>query len=220
MIDMPATSIQMHLDALNPEDADVIIGVLSDCAAALDDLDKQDHYWLTRRKEYSPMTATEAHSYFRSQERSNNTRLLLQYLQSFWDHLPTPQENDQDMANPWRQILDFVRFAIDLLESDDVINAALRFNRELGLVTDGTAWYYRGKIRHAHQSLHQLFLLCQKPDAAGWTSLLNVIQSLCLFWFRIRNENIKKVRRSDLCIYQLCRMIRSRHKLPPFTEAE
>ena len=219
MLDTPATTIQMHLDTMDPADSEVIIGVLSDCAAALDDLDRQDHYWLSRRQEYSPMTASEAHSYFRSQERSANTRLLLQYLQSFWDHLPDSRENEQDMANPWRQVLDFVLFAVNLLEADDVITAALRFNRELGLVTDGTTWYYRGKIRHAHQSLQQRLLLCKTPDAEGWAALLNVIQSLCLFWFRIRNENMKKVRRSDLCLYQLSRMIRARHNLAPFTEA-
>ena len=201
-------------DLSKPEQVDRVMMLARKCAEELSHLES---YWGECRKaKGTVISESETEIFFRSRERNNNVCLIIQYLQFFVEKLPDEEEIASAPVNPFSQMISFIDYACELLNAEDVINAALAINRDLGLVTDITSWYYRGRVELIYREMKKRLKLQLQPEKAGYTVLLDLLQDLCCFWFAFRNENHHKVRKSDICIYQLCSLIRSRYQLPPY----
>lgn len=64
--------------------------------------------------------------FFRSKERIEYRKFILQYLIKFINKLPTQQEIRTIPVNPFKQFKSFVQYNLDLLKETDVTNCLLR----------------------------------------------------------------------------------------------
>ncbi len=157
------------------------------------------------------ISSAETFKFFRSQERSRNTRLILQYLVAFLDKLPLKDDFEEKMINPFLQMKTFTRNNINLLKDADVGEAILKEHEKLGLLQESNAWYYRGQISKNHKQILKVIESARLPIPRHYCALFEALNRLCLFWFSVRNENIKRVRRSDIFIYKLTLILLNRH---------
>lgn len=144
----------------------------------------------------------EAYNYFRSNERQNNTRLIIQYLVKFCEALPDEADIMGDIVNPFEQMREFTAFHIHQLEEKDVVDAILREHAQLGLLKESNRWYYQGQIRKCHQEMQRILERAILPNDDGYTALFTVLRDISRFWFSVRNDNLNRCRRSDMYIYQ------------------
>jgi len=201
-------------DLTKPDRADQILALARICLGELTNL---EYHWRKQRNDGVPVVSeSESERFFRFYERNKNISLIIQYLQLFTEKLPDKEEISSAPVNPFSQMISFLDYAIELLSAEDVIEAALGVNRELGLVDHNTSWYYRGRIENIYRDLRERIEPGLQPDKEGYRVLLDVIQDLCCFWFAFRNENRRVVRKSDICLYQLCRLVRIQNKIPPY----
>lgn len=149
------------------------------------------------------LKAEDAHLFFRSQERMSNVKLILQYLVTFTEKVPMTTDLEDDIANPFEQFRSFVDYSVELLTAKDVVNAAIQLDKKLGLINDTNIWYYKGKIVQTHKKLKNELIHCRKPEPEDYTKLFNITKELCSFWFSFRNQQMSKIRKTDIYIFQL-----------------
>lgn len=153
------------------------------------------------------LSSRDTYKFLRSQERTRNYRWILQYLAAFTSHLPIEPEIGTEPANPFDQLKYFTIYSIDLLKEKDVSTAILKEHEKLGLLNETNSWYYRGQIEKSHRSLMDMVNRAQRATLEDYKLLFQGIQQLCNFWFSVRNQEIKRTRKSDLLIYKLTRYL-------------
>ena len=152
----------------------------------------------------------DAFCFFRSKERLNNTRLIIQYLIRFCDGLPDEADIMTDIVNPFEQMREFSAYHVHQLGEEDVVEAILSEHREFGLLKESNLWYYQGQIRKSHQEFQRTLERAILPDREGYTALFTTLRNVSRFWFSVRREEIKHCRRTDLYIYLLSYYLLSR----------
>ncbi len=144
----------------------------------------------------------EAFCFFRSKERLNNTKLILQYLIRFCEGMPGEADIMEDIVNPFEQMREFSACHIHQLEEQDVIEAILREHLQLGLLKDSNRWYYLGQIRKNHQELQCALEQAILPNRDGYSALFTTLRNVSRFWFSVRRDDLNRCRRTDILIFQ------------------
>ncbi|GEM_PF-1634577 len=150
------------------------------------------------------MDSKDTLKFLRCQERTRNTRTILQYLKAFLAHLPLEENIAGKPVNPFNQMKAFVLFNIDLLKEKDVSASILQEHERLGLLNDTNSWYYRGQIDKSHRSLREIADSTDKATVENWCKIFTGLQQLCTFWFSVRNQVLNRVRKSDIFMYKMC----------------
>ncbi len=153
------------------------------------------------------ISSGDTYKFLRSQERTRNTKLILQYLITFLSDLPMEKDIEGKPVNPFLQFKSFILYNVDLIKDPDVSNAILKEHEKLGLLNDTNSWYYRGQIDKSHKSIRDLVESVNIPNLDGYLNLFHALQRLCAFWFSVRNEEPNRVRRSDVMMYKLLRLL-------------
>lgn len=176
-------------------------------------LEDENTQYLNKRQE-SQLNAAETDKLLRNQERIYNTKLILQYLHTFLAKLPLEKdvEIEGKIVNPFEEIRSFILYQLNLLKEKDVYTAILREHERLGLLKDTNYWYYRGQIDKGHKTLTKLIRRTDSATVQDYHILFLGLQCLCTFWFSVRNEDIKRVRKSDIFIYKLTRYLLEKYK--------
>jgi len=143
----------------------------------------------------------DAFCFFRSKERLNNTRLIIQYLIRFCDGLPDESDIMDDIVNPFEQMREFTAYHIHQLNEADVVEAILREHEKLGLLKEANRWYYQGQIRKSHQEFQTTLERAILPNPDGYSAVFNTLRNVSRFWFSVRREELKHCRRTDVFIY-------------------
>jgi len=169
-------------------------------------------YYEKRKDQNGELDADNTYRFLRSQERVENIRLILQYMISFISHLPMENELETAEINPFEQFKHFALNAVQLLKEKDVTNAILKEHEKLGLLNETNNWYYRGQIDKSYKAIKAAFEDAQKAVLADYRKIFQGLQSLCTFWFSVRNQDIKRVRKSDIMLYQLTRIILAKYR--------
>jgi len=52
----------------------------------------------------------------------------------------------------------------------------------------------------------------EKGVAGTISTLCQVLEQLCLFWFEVRRDDIRRTRRGDIFLYTLARIVQSRYR--------
>ena len=141
--------------------------------------------------------------FFRNKEREENTRLILQYLLMFLQKAPNGEIAFHNQVAPERQLREFVGYQVDLLLEKDVKKAILREYSQLGILRTGNFWYYEGRIADLHKELSQARIFSPGHGPAAIIQLCQILEKLCLFWFDLCREDMRRVRASDIFIYKL-----------------
>lgn len=156
----------------------------------------------------------ETHKCFRSRERTRNTKMILQYLTTFISHLPLEKEIEINLVNPFEHLKSFALNSIDLIKEKDVAAAILREHQLLGLLNETNYWYYRGQIDKSYRDLRKEVEKAKGATPGDYRRLFMGLHRLSTFWFSVRNQDIKRVRKSDILMYKLTRVLLEKYKAP------
>lgn len=145
--------------------------------------------------------------YFRSQERYRNTKYLLQYLLSFIEHIPTSSDISGEPIDPFNQFKSFVKYAILLLEEEDVIRSILKEHSQSGDLTTTNLSSRKAQIHETYLDLRARLDTAEKPVIGHYKILFQILKSLCEFWFSNRKNEMIRVRKSDRYLYKLTNVL-------------
>ena len=163
----------------------------------MDDIDA-----LKARKD-EEITPKEAFKFYRSHERIQYIKLILQYLIFFLSNIPLEDEIRDKPANPFKQFKEFVNFNTELLRESDVIDAVLREYEKQGVLNERNEWYYRGQVDKCFTKIKEIISGADRPLIRDYRKLFEALQGLCSFWFSVRSHNLENIRISDVFIYKL-----------------
>lgn len=172
---------------------------------------EQENLQYLQERQNPAVSSGDSLRFFRSQERTRNMRLVLQYLMTFYEDLPLEADIDKKLVNPFEQIKSFAEFSVNLLKEADVSSAILREHERLGLLNETNAWYYRGQINKSYKQVMDVLERAHNATCANYCKIFEALHRLSLFWFSVRNETIKRVRRSDLLIFRMTLLLMHKH---------
>lgn len=150
-------------------------------------------------------------TFFRSQERQENTKRLLQYMLTFLIDIPEAQKISQEPVNPVEQFKEFIQYQVGLLRETDVIKAITRELNRHSLHEHGNIWYNEARVMDKSLELEHTLAQVSGDHNESHLLLFRVLENLCLFWFEIGREDVRQARRSDIYIFKLARLLQ--HKL-------
>ncbi len=132
----------------------------------------------------------------------------------FFSKLPLNKEIEGQQVNPFEQFKSFTRFRADLLKTPDVLDFILKEYKRVGVLDDTNMWYYRGQVTKNYKEIVEIVESAKTAVVEDYCKLFEALQRICLFWFSVKNEDIKQVRKSDIYIYQLTRILLKRYRPP------
>lgn len=149
-------------------------------------------------------------NHFRSRERRENTRLILQHLDRFLEHIPGNSGGTAPAAPAFKPFMDCVRFEVDLLRSDDVHDAVFNEINLMGSTSGDNVWDYMRRTIDKNRELNELLVTGSSDEASNFLTLCLALEELCLFWFDVRQEDMRRIRFGDILIFKLARILQAR----------
>ena len=145
--------------------------------------------------------------FFKSTVRSENVEHILQYLLLFLTGNPDAGGRDTEFATPFFQFREFVENEVKLLEEKDVIATILGEYLRAGLLDDRNLADTERKISDKQREISEWARQADAPTPAGLRSLFRALKEMSLFWFDVRQQDIRRVSRSDIYIYKSARLL-------------
>ena len=153
--------------------------------------------------------------YFRRRERIERERCIFQYLLAFLGHIPSEQDVQRDLVDPVGQLRSFVANEVDLLLEQDVRNAVFEEKRPNGLPQAGSEDDCEKRILLMNRMLRGMLPKNEGGIPDVISAMCRTVEQLSLFWFDVHDDDIRRVRRSDICMFLLAHLVRSRCGPPP-----
>jgi hypothetical protein len=150
--------------------------------------------------------------FFRHEERNEKINQILQYLLTFLDNIPGAAESDNNPLNPIAQFRKLISYQVDLLLEEDVKKAIFNEINQVGSFNGDNVWDYLGRIIEKNRELNELIVTGASDVSSMFFTLCLVLEQLCLFWFDVKQENIRHIRRSDIYIYKLACILQGRYR--------
>jgi hypothetical protein len=209
----PTAGIAQKLNAENLEEESALKRLLADVITYIKTAEG-DNVKFLHEQSRGQLTSKDTAQFFRGHERTRNNRVILQYLVTFLTKLPMKEDLEGKIVNPFDQLKSFILYNVNLLKDPDVVSIILAEHERLGLLNETNAWYYRGQINKNYKQILEAAESAKTVSGEGYCKLFEALQRLCLFWFSVRNEDIKRVRKSDIYIYRLTRLLMKRNGCP------
>ncbi|MCU0286102.1 MAG: hypothetical protein MUF15_06850 [Acidobacteria bacterium] len=206
----PSSGIASKLNAESLEDEVLLQKFLNDVQEYVKTAE-EDNVKFLQSKNPGRISHQDTVKFFRVHERTRNVRIILQYLLSFLSRLPLQENIEGKIVNPFEQLKTFTLYNVNLLKDPDVIAIILEEHARLGLLKESNSWYYRGQIEKNYKQILEVVESAGSISREGYCKLFEALQRLSLFWFSVRNEDIKRVRKSDIYIYRLARLLMKRN---------
>jgi hypothetical protein len=149
---------------------------------------------------------------FRDRERDENIKCILQHLLSFLDLVPGTVQYENPELNPIGQFRRCMHFQVKLLTSDDVKKAVFAEVNEFGPSNGDNVWDYLERISEKNRELQELMAMAAGEDASALYAMCLVLEQFCLFWFDVTQGRLPRIRRSDILMYKLSRMLQDRYQ--------
>ena len=148
-----------------------------------------------------------AYIFFRSKERIDNLKMLLQYLIYFVREVSYQALVQEDLHKPFRQFRGFIHNHIGLLAEEDVKNAIMReYIRRLPLAEHSRDDFER-RIATQHQALNAKLAGAEQPSPEGFFKLFDALRQTSRFWLELKDLDCRRIRRSDFYIYKFSRLL-------------
>lgn len=145
----------------------------------------------------------ETYLFFRSKERADTLKVLLQYLSAFSANPPRDDgERDEEGRRAYWQFHDFCRAYVGLLGEDDVRAAVGRELSRQGAPPAQVA----PAIDEECAQLAGLLAQAGRSGHGEYGVLFQALRRYCLFWFGLRGFRFERARRSDFFVYALARL--------------
>ena len=207
---IPEFGISLKIENEPLPQGEALVSLVLSIRECILQLDENGIIAFERKKNDNAITFKDTASLFRRKERLSNTKFLLQYLLMFLREMPSPEKVKLLPENPFLQFRDFVLSLISDLKEEDLIEAVLCEYRELGILNQSNLWLYKGKIRLFHDKLKESMRQVKTPTPEGYKAMFLALRKISLFWFGVRRENLNRIRKSDLYIYKLVRILLNR----------
>lgn len=185
--------------------------LISEAQRHISSIEEDDYNLIVAQKDLK-LTASATHDVFRKFERNQYNIWILQYLISFQSKLPLEKDIENDPANPFEQFKSFIIHNINLLNQDDVIQSIIRQLKKSGMCKKIHLQYYRWWIVKIFKEIQMATRSARKPVLEGWKQLLSSLQCLCLFWFSVKNQDMRLIRKGDLYMYLLAQNLLNKIK--------
>lgn len=205
--ELPEFGMGLKIESESIPEGESLVSLVISVRECILNLDDDGIHAFEKKKTDPVITFKDTARLFRRKERLTNTKHLLQYLLLFLEDMPPPERVRQLPENPFIQFRDFVIAWISDLKEDDVVDAVLREYEELGIINSSNLWVFKGKIRLFHDNLKESLRHVKEPVPDSYKALFLVLKKISLFWFGIRREDLKRIRKSDLFIYKLARIL-------------
>lgn len=150
---------------------------------------------------------TVAFNFFRSKERMDNIKILMQYLVYFVKDISVHNLGDEDLVNPYEQFKEFIRAHINMLLQDDVRQAIMREFIQITPLEDHKLENFEKRINNQHRKLIRLVETAPIPTADNFFKLFDTLRQFSRFWFDIKNQDHRRIRRSDFYVYKFSRLL-------------
>lgn len=151
-------------------------------------------------------------NFLREKERNENISNILQYLLTFLFNIPATAEIDDKPLNPFEQFRELTSYEVALLLQEDVKKAIFNEINQMGSLNGDNVWDYQGRIIEKSRELNELIVTGASDVSSIFFTLCLVLEQLCLFWFDVKQEDIRRIRRSDIYIYKLARILQGRYQ--------
>lgn len=148
--------------------------------------------------------------YFRRCERIETARRIIQYLLAFLEHIPSEQELHKDLVDPTEQLRSFVAGEVDLLLETDVKSAVIQEASPHGLLNTHSEGECEQYIVLMNSMLRNMLAKSDGGIPAVIADNCRVVEQFTLFWFDVHGNDMRRVRRSDICMFLLAHLVRSR----------
>jgi hypothetical protein len=153
--------------------------------------------------------------FFRKEERNEKISRILQYLLTFLVHIPEAAESENQPLNPIAPFLEGVLYEVDLLLEEDVNKAVFNEINQMGSLDGDNVWDYLGRIIEKNRELNELLITGTSDAASSFFTMCLVLENLCLFWFDVKQGDMRRIRRSDVYLYKLARILQDRCRQTP-----
>lgn len=148
-----------------------------------------------------------AYIFFRSKERIDNLKMLLQYLIYFVREVSYQVLMHDDLQKPFHQFRAFIQNHVGLLAEDDVKSAIMReYVRRLPIAEHSLDDFER-RIEAQHQMLNAMLAGADKPSPEGFFKLFDALRQTSRFWLELKDHQCRRIRRSDFYIYKFSRLL-------------
>jgi len=165
---------------------------------------------LVNRKDRENQIHNSTNEFFRKRNRYRATKKLLMYLVKLIDDIPDGEIKkglDPDHFNEFKKL---IIFQSDLIQEPDVVIAMDREFGKMSREKKVNHWYYKGKIRSAYFKITELIGQTDKPVPEDYQKLFEALGRISAFWFYVRGEDESMVRITDVYIFQLLSILRSK----------
>lgn len=150
--------------------------------------------------------------FIRDKGRNENTSNILQYLLTFQVNIPRTAEIDNKPLNPFEQFRKLVSYEVGLLLEEDVKKAVFNEINQVGSLNGDNVWDFQGKIIEKSRELNELIITGASDVSSTFFTLCLVLEHLCLFWFDVKQGDVFRIRRSDIYIYKLARILQGHYQ--------
>lgn len=149
--------------------------------------------------------------FFRNKERNEMIGQTLKYLLAFLEQIPGTITYQNKMLNPIETFRECVLFQVTLLLEEDVKKAVFTQINQLGSLGGDNVWDYQGLIIEKNRELQELMAMPADDDARTLFAMCLVLEQFCLFWFDVKQGDLRRIRRSDIFMYKLAKILQDRY---------
>jgi hypothetical protein len=164
----------------------------------------------TGEQSNKPLSPDQMNLILHKLKREENTKRILQYMLSFLSEIPVADKTCGEPTDPIQQFQECVHFEVDLLQAEDVKDAVFNEINQMGSTHGGNVWDYMGRIIEKNRELNEALITGASDAASNLFTLCLVLEDLCLFWFDVKQENMRRIRLSDIFIFKLARILQGR----------
>jgi hypothetical protein len=150
--------------------------------------------------------------FFRKKERNEKISQILQYLLTFLVHIPGTAESENKAFNQIEQFRECIRFEVDLLLEEDVKKAVFNEINCVDSLNGDNVWDYQGRIIEKNRELNELIITGASEVSSIFFTLCLVLEQLCVFWFDVKQGDIRRTRRSDIYMYKLAKILQDQYQ--------
>jgi len=195
------------IDKINYSTPDQIEGLKRETENFLNKLEANQAEILAERSRqfFSPATLE---TFFRNKERNEKIGQILQFLLAFLADIPGAGEP----FNPIAQFREYVCYEVALLLEADVRKAVFNEINLMGSSGDDNVWDFMERVSEKNRELNELIFTGTSDISSTFFTLCLVLEHLCLFWFDVKAGDIGRIRRSDILMCKLARLLQGQNR--------
>ena len=145
--------------------------------------------------------------FYKAEKRVDILKKVLQYLVTFVQYY---SEKDEFCNKPYFSLTEFnnlVVFLIDLLIEEDVQKVISEEYKEL---SSKNKKQVEDMVLQNHNEFLKLLKNIEPSKGESYLKLFDALKNLSMFWFKIKNWDSLKIRKSDIYIYKLTELLLSK----------